>query len=59
MCAQRGLKSARASAQMLDDEAKKVYDRKHDLYETALQTRLYTQHALRSNTDSHYDNIPI
>ena len=33
-------------------EANNFYDRKHDLYEAALLTRCYTQHALRPNIDS-------
>ena len=36
-----------SSLRKLDDEANKFYDRKHDLYEAALLTRCYTQHALR------------
>ena len=36
-----------SSLRKLDEEANKFYDRKHDLYEAALITRCYTQHALR------------
>ena len=36
-----------SSLRKLDDEANKFYDRKHDLYEAALLTRCYTQHAFR------------
>ena len=36
-----------ASLRILVGEAIKFYDRKHDLYQTALLTRCYTQHALR------------
>ena len=36
-----------SSLRKLDDEANKFYDRKHNLYEAALLTRCYTQHALR------------
>ena len=49
----------------LDDEANKFYDRKHDLYEAALLTRCYTQHALRPYIDSeinyirHFIKIPF
>ena len=35
-----------SSLRKLDDEANTFYDRKHDLYEAALLTRCYTQHAL-------------
>ena len=41
-----------ASLRKLDEEANKFYDRKHDLYHTALLTRCYTQHALRPYIDS-------
>ena len=37
-----------SSLRKLDNEANKFYDRKDDLYEAALLTRCYTQHALRS-----------
>ena len=49
----------------LDDEVNKFYDRKHYLYEAALLTRCYTQHALRPYIDSeinhirHFMNIPF
>ena len=39
------------------DEANKFYDRKHDLYEAALLTRCYTQHALRPYIDSEINHI--
>ena len=39
-----------ASLHKLDEEANKLYDRKHDFYQTALLTRCYTQHALRPLT---------
>ena len=42
---------------MLDDEANKLYDRKHDLFEAALLTRCYTQRALRPYIDSDIDHI--
>ena len=54
-----------SSLRKLDDEANKFYDRKHDLYEAALLTRCYTQHALRSYIDSeinqtrHFIILPI
>ena len=41
----------------LDDEANKFYDRKHYLYEAALLTRCYTQHALRPYIDSEINHI--
>ena len=41
----------------LDDEANKFYDRKYDLYEAALLTRCYTQHALRPYIDSEINHI--
>ena len=46
-----------SSLRNLDDEANKFYDRKHDLYEAALLTRYYTQHALRSYIDSKINHI--
>ena len=48
-----------------DEEANQFYDRKHDLYEAALLTRRYTQHALRPYIDSeinhtrHFIKIPF
>ena len=41
----------------LDDKANKFYDRKHDLYEAALLTRCYPQHALRPYIDSEINHI--
>ena len=41
----------------LDDEANKFYDRKYNLYEAALLTRCYTQHALRPYIDSKINHI--
>ena len=44
---------------------KRFYDRKHDLYEAALLTRCYTQHALRPYIDfeiyhiRHFIKIPF
>ena len=46
-----------SSLRKLHDEANKFYDRKHDLYEAALLTRCYTQHALRSYIDSEINHI--
>ena len=46
-----------ASLCKLDEEANKFYDRKYDLYHTALLTRCYTQHALRPYTDSEMNHI--
>ena len=54
-----------SSLRKSDDEANKFYDRKHDLYEAALFTRCYTQHALRLYIDSeinyirHFVKIPF
>ena len=36
----------------LDTEANKFYDRNHQLYDAALLSRCYTQHALRPFIDS-------
>ena len=36
---------------VLDTEANKFYDRNHQLYDAALLTRCYTQHALDSKTN--------
>ena len=50
---------------MLDTEANKFYDRNHQLYDAALLTRCYTQHALRPFIDSetnhkrHFIKIPF
>ena len=41
----------------LDEEANTFYDRKQDLYEAALLTRCYTQHALRPYIDSEINHI--
>ena len=46
-----------ASLRKLDEEANKFYDRKHDLYHTAILTRCYTQHALRPYIDSEMNHI--
>ena len=46
-----------SSLRKLDYEANKFYDRKHDLYEAALLTRYYTQHALRPYIDSEINHI--
>ena len=46
-----------SSLRKLDDEANKFYDRKHNLYEAALLTRCYTQHALRPYIDSEIYHI--
>ena len=48
-----------ASLRKLDEEANKFYDRKHDLYHTALLTRCYTQHALRPYIDSEMNHIRL
>ena len=50
---------------ILDTEANKSYDRNHQLYDAALLTRCYTQHALRPFIDSeinhkqHFIKIPF
>ena len=46
-----------SSLRKLDDEANTFYDRKHNLYEAALLTRCYTQHALRPYIDSEINHI--
>ena len=46
-----------SSLRKLDDEANKFYGRKHNLYEAALLTRCYTQHALRPYIDSEINHI--
>ena len=49
----------------LDTEPNKLYDRNHQLYDAALLTRCYTQHALRPFIDSetnhkrHFIKIPF
>ena len=45
------------SLRKLDDEASKFYYRKHDLYEAALLTKCYTQHALHPYIDSEINQI--
>ena len=42
---------------LLDEEANKFYDRKHDFYQTALLNRCYTQNALRPYIDSEINHI--
>ena len=50
---------------ILDIEAYRFYDRNHHMYEAALLTRCYTQHALRPFIDSelnhqrHFIKIPF
>ena len=46
-----------SSLRKLDDEANKFYDRKHGMYEAALLTRCYSQHALRPYIDSEINHI--
>ena len=49
----------------LDIEANRFYDRNHQMYEAALLTRCYTQHALRPFIDAeinhqrHFIKIPF
>ena len=50
---------------ILDIEANRLYDRNHQMYEAALLTRFYTQHALRPFIDAeinhqrHFIKIPF
>ena len=50
---------------ILDIEANRFYDRNHQMYEAALLTRCYTQHALRPFIDAeinhqrHFNIIPF
>ena len=50
---------------ILDTEANKFYDRNHQLYDAALLTKCYTQHALRPFIDSetnhkrHFIKLPF
>ena len=46
-----------SSLRNLDIEANKFYDRAHRLYDTALLTWCYTQHALRAYIDSEINHI--
>ena len=46
-----------SSLRKLNEEANKFYDTKHELYEAALLTRCYTQHALRPYIDSEVNHI--
>ena len=46
-----------SSLRNLDIEANKFYDRAHRLYDAALLTRCYTQHALRPYIDSEINHI--
>ena len=46
-----------SSLRKLDDKANIFYDRKHNLYEAALLTICYTQHALRPYIDSEINHI--
>ena len=41
----------------LDNEANKFYDRAHRLYDAAILSRCYTQHALRQYIDSEINHI--
>ena len=41
----------------LDTEANRFYDRNHQMYDAALLTRCYTQHALRPFIDSESNHI--
>ena len=42
---------------ILDTEANKFYDRNHQLYDAAILTRCYTQHALRPFIDSETNHL--
>ena len=46
-----------SSMRNLDIEANKFYDRAHRLYDAALLTQCYTQHALRPYIDSKINHI--
>ena len=46
-----------SSLRNLDVEANKCYDRAHRLYDAAILTRCYTQHALRPYIDSEINHI--
>ena len=46
-----------SSHRNLDSEANKFYDRAYRLYDTAILTRCYTQHALRPYIDSEINHI--
>ena len=46
-----------SSLRNLDIEANKFYDRNHRLYDAAILTRCYTQHALRPYIDSEINHI--
>ena len=46
-----------SSLRNLDIEANKFYDRAHRLYDAAILTRCYTQHALRPYIDSEIIHI--
>ena len=41
----------------LDKEANRFYDRNHQMYDAALLTRCYTQHALRPFIDSESNHL--
>ena len=46
---------------VLETEANKFYDRNHPLYDAALLTRCYTQHALRPfiDTETNHSSIKV
>ena len=46
-----------SSLRNLDIEANKFFDRAHPLYDAAILTRCYTQHALRPYIDSEINHI--
>ena len=46
-----------SSLRNLDIEANKFYDRAHQLYDAAILTRCYTQHAFRPYIDSEINHI--
>ena len=53
----RGLITFIAALRSLDTEANIFYDRNHQMYDAALLTRCYTQHALRPFIDSESNHI--
>ena len=46
-----------AALRSLDTEANRFYDKNHQMYDAALLTRCYTQHALRPFIDSESNHI--
>ena len=57
MALSRLLSLSISSLRNLKIEANKLYDRAHQLYDAALLTSCYTQHALRPYIDSKINHI--